>query len=137
LRSLQQRSAILDREDEEREGAMRPGKRERLEAIWRAVERQPGVRAGRVAGELGLARTSVMRALPAMEEAGLLLSEDAQGRLWPWTRHDPDHPHDAQLLLGCEAPSLRQRHDLRIRYLSSFIPIARHHSLSSARPILP
>jgi DNA-binding IclR family transcriptional regulator len=50
------------------------------------VEANPGMRAGRVARDLELHRTAVMRALPAMEEEGLLLSEDDQGRLWSWRR---------------------------------------------------
>ena len=58
----------------------------RLEAIWRTVEEKPGIKAGRVARELNLHRSSVARALPAMEKEGLLLSEDEQGRLWSWRR---------------------------------------------------
>jgi DNA-binding IclR family transcriptional regulator len=53
-------------------------------AIYREVEQEPGIKAGRVADKLGLHRTSVQRALPALDEAGLLLSEDKAGRLWPW-----------------------------------------------------
>jgi DNA-binding IclR family transcriptional regulator len=60
--------------------------RERLEAIWRTVEKEPGIKAGRVARELGLPRSSVMRALPSLEEEGMLLSQDRGGRLWPWGR---------------------------------------------------
>jgi Mn-dependent DtxR family transcriptional regulator len=65
---------------------MRTVKKERLEAIWDAVEREPGIRAGRVAHRLGVPRSSVTRALPALDGAGLLLSEDTKGRLWPWKR---------------------------------------------------
>ena len=65
---------------------MRRADRKRLEAIWQTVEQNPGIRTGRVARELGLHRSSVARALPAMEEEGLLLSEDRQGRLRPWGR---------------------------------------------------
>jgi Mn-dependent DtxR family transcriptional regulator len=57
-----------------------------LEAIWRTVEKEPGIKAARVAQELGLARSSVMRALPALEDEGLLLSQDRRGNLWPWGR---------------------------------------------------
>jgi Mn-dependent DtxR family transcriptional regulator len=60
--------------------------RGRLEAIWRTVEKEPGIKAGRVARELGLPRSSVTRALPSLEEEGLLLSQDRAGRLWPWGR---------------------------------------------------
>ncbi len=63
---------------------MRRADRERLEAIWQTVEGEPGIRAGGVAERLGIPRSSVTRALPAMEDEGLLLSEDHKGRLWPW-----------------------------------------------------
>jgi Mn-dependent DtxR family transcriptional regulator len=65
---------------------MRQSDRRRLEKIWQAVERQPGVKASDVAQELKLARSSVTRALPEMEARGLLLSEDDRGGLWPWGR---------------------------------------------------
>ena len=65
---------------------MRRADRERLEAIWRMVEEEPGIRAGRVAQKLGIPRSSVARALSALDGEGLLLSEDRKGRLWPWRR---------------------------------------------------
>jgi Mn-dependent DtxR family transcriptional regulator len=65
---------------------VRRADRRRLEAIWQTVEQSPGIRPGRVARELELHRSSVARALPTLEEEGLLLSEDGQGRLWPWGR---------------------------------------------------
>ena len=60
----------------------------RLEEIWRTVEENPGMKAGRVARELKLGRSSVARALPQMEAQGLLLSEDGRGGLWSWGRQD-------------------------------------------------
>lgn len=57
---------------------------QRIQDIWQAVEQQPGVLPARVAQQLGIHRSSVTRALPALEQAGKLLSEDGQGRLWPW-----------------------------------------------------
>jgi len=63
---------------------MRYADKKRLETIWQTVEREPGIRAGRVAKKLGIPRSSVMRALPSLENEGLLLSEDSKGRLWPW-----------------------------------------------------
>jgi len=47
---------------------MRRTDRERLEAIRQTVEQEPGIRPGRVARELGIPRSSVIRALPALEE---------------------------------------------------------------------
>ena len=63
---------------------MRRANEERVRAIWQAVEQEPGIRAGRVAAKLGVPRSSVSRALPALDEAGLLLSEDRRGGLWTW-----------------------------------------------------
>lgn len=60
---------------------MRCAKQERLEAIYRLVQQEPGIKPGRVARMLDIPRSSVMRALPSLEEQGLLLSEDTQGGL--------------------------------------------------------
>jgi Mn-dependent DtxR family transcriptional regulator len=59
---------------------------ERLEAIYQSVEDNPGERAGFIARLLNLSRSSVTRSLPAMDEHGYLLSEDDEGRLWPFRR---------------------------------------------------
>jgi Mn-dependent DtxR family transcriptional regulator len=63
---------------------VRQPSRKRLEAIWQVVEREPGLKPGQIARKLGIARSAVTRALPALEEAGLLLYEDDRGRLQPW-----------------------------------------------------
>ena len=63
----------------------RKQKHERIEAIYRTVEKYPGERPGFIARLLGLNRSEVTRALPAMEEQGLLLSEDERGGLWPFS----------------------------------------------------
>ena len=67
---------------------MRTTSRKRLRRIWRAVNREPGVRPAQVARRLGIPRSSVMRALPALDEAGWLLSEDERGGLWAWGRDE-------------------------------------------------
>jgi DNA-binding IclR family transcriptional regulator len=54
----------------------------RVEMIAQAVQSNPGKRAGYIAQKLGLSRSAVTRALPALEEAGILLAEDDQGRLF-------------------------------------------------------
>ncbi|MGA9347996.1 MAG: helix-turn-helix domain-containing protein [Anaerolineae bacterium] len=53
-----------------------------LEMIAQAVQNNPDKRAGFIARKLGLHRSSVMRVLPALEEAGILLAEDDHGRLF-------------------------------------------------------
>jgi DNA-binding IclR family transcriptional regulator len=58
--------------------------KDRLNQIYTQVEQHPGEHAGVIACLLGLNRSEVTRALPVMEEEGLLLSEDGQGRLWPY-----------------------------------------------------
>jgi Mn-dependent DtxR family transcriptional regulator len=65
---------------------MRHADEDRVRAIWQTVQRRPGIRPGRIARQLGVPRSSVTRALPALDEAGLLLSEDRRGGLWPWRR---------------------------------------------------
>jgi DNA-binding IclR family transcriptional regulator len=54
----------------------------RVEMIAQAVQGNPGKRAGYIAQKLGVPRSSVTRALPALEEAGILLAEDDRGRLF-------------------------------------------------------
>ncbi len=58
--------------------------RERTQQIASYVEEHPGVRAAEIARQLDLPRSSVTRALPALEDAGRLLYEDGRGRLWPF-----------------------------------------------------
>ena len=65
---------------------MRRAGKQRLQAIWEAVEKEPGLKPGRMAQRLGIPRSSIMRALPALEEQGYLISEDHKGQLWPWNR---------------------------------------------------
>ena len=65
---------------------MRYAAKKRLKAIWQTVEQEPGIRPGRVAEKLGIPRSSVTRALPALDDQGLLLYEDQKGGLWPWRR---------------------------------------------------
>ena len=58
----------------------------RLEGIYRKIEEHPGKRPGFVARILGLNRSEVTRALPAMEKRGFLISEDDRGGLWPYSQ---------------------------------------------------
>ncbi len=59
---------------------------ERLERIYRKIEEHPGERPGFLARLLEVNRSEVTRALPALEDRGLLVSEDERGRLWPFHR---------------------------------------------------
>jgi DNA-binding IclR family transcriptional regulator len=53
----------------------------RIEEIARYVEEHPRSKLIEIARELELHPSTVMRSLPALEEAGILLSEDDRGRL--------------------------------------------------------
>ena len=64
----------------------RPQKPERLRGIYRTINEHPGQRPGFLARLLGLNRSEVTRALPALEHNGLLVSEDERGGLWPFSR---------------------------------------------------
>lgn len=57
---------------------------ERLETLFGTINEYPGEKAGFFARLLGLNRSEVTRALPAMEEQGFLLYEDSKGGLWPF-----------------------------------------------------
>lgn len=64
----------------------RPANRDRLQKIYQAVDRHPGEKPAFLAGLLGLHRSDVTRALPALEEKGLYISEDERGGLWNFRR---------------------------------------------------
>jgi DNA-binding MarR family transcriptional regulator len=52
----------------------------------RIIHTRPGITAAELARELGVARSTITRRLPSMEEAGYLYSEDEKERLWPFDR---------------------------------------------------
>jgi len=52
----------------------------------RLIQQQPGIRPVEIAEQLGVARSTVTRRLPSLEEAGFLYSEDRRGGLWPFKR---------------------------------------------------
>ena len=51
------------------------------ETMAQLIEAQPGIRISELAARLGLERSTILRRLPALEEAGILLAEDPKGRL--------------------------------------------------------
>ncbi len=48
------------------------------------IEQQPGISASELARRLEVPTSTVTRRLPSMDEAGILLTEDDQGGLWPF-----------------------------------------------------
>jgi DNA-binding IclR family transcriptional regulator len=65
----------------------RPVNFNRMEQIFRKIEENPGKKAGFIARLLGLNRSEVTRALPALDGKGLLISEDGKGGLWPFCKN--------------------------------------------------
>lgn len=61
-------------------------KQTQLEEMDRLVREDPGIRPADLAKQLGVARSTVLRRLPSLEEAGYLYSEDECGGLWPFKR---------------------------------------------------
>jgi DNA-binding IclR family transcriptional regulator len=60
----------------------RRANQDRLAQYPELVAKYPdGVHPSQLARELGVPRSTVMRDLPTLEESGVLLAEDAQGRL--------------------------------------------------------
>ncbi|MGH2543617.1 MAG: winged helix-turn-helix domain-containing protein [Ardenticatenaceae bacterium] len=57
-----------------------------FEEMDRLIREQPGIRAAELAKQVGVARSTVQRRLPSLEEAGYLYWEDEQGGLWPMER---------------------------------------------------
>ena len=64
----------------------RPANYQRVEQIYRKIEEHPGKRPGFIARLLGLNRSEVTRALPSLQDKGLLISEDEGGGLWPFRK---------------------------------------------------
>jgi Mn-dependent DtxR family transcriptional regulator len=60
---------------------------EKIKSIYNKVQEHPGKKAGFIARLLGLNRSEVTRSFPALEDKGLLISEDEQGGLWPFKKN--------------------------------------------------
>ena len=61
-------------------------KRREFDRMDRIIRAQPGIRPAELARRLDVARSTVTRRLPSMEEAGYLYGEDERGGLWPFRR---------------------------------------------------
>ena len=56
------------------------------EEMDRMIQANPGIRLAELARLLEISRSTALRRLPGMEEAGFLYSEDEEGGLWPFKR---------------------------------------------------
>lgn len=53
-----------------------------FDAMDELIRKCPGIRPVAIARRLGVARSTITRRLPSLDEAGYLYSEDACGGLW-------------------------------------------------------
>ncbi len=63
-------------------------KRDEYETMAALIEAQPGIRASELAARLGVEKSTVLRRMPSLEDAGILLAEDEQGRLFMYKQKD-------------------------------------------------
>jgi len=61
-------------------------KRNEYEQMAALIREHPGITPADLARRLGVARSTVQRRLPALEELGYLLYEDRRGRLFFWRK---------------------------------------------------
>jgi len=59
-------------------------KQSEYQLMYELIQQYPGIRPAELARLLGVSRSTVLRRLPSLEEAGYLLYEDKSGRLWPF-----------------------------------------------------
>ncbi len=59
-------------------------KQDERELMDQTIQQNPGIQPAELARQLNVARSTVLRRLPSLEEAGYLYSEDEQGGLWPF-----------------------------------------------------
>ena len=62
----------------------RKANEQRIQDAARLVHNRPGKRSAEYAREMGCARETFNRLLVRMNDRGILLSEDREGRLWPF-----------------------------------------------------
>ena len=55
-----------------------------LDEMHNLIAQNPGITAAELAQPLGVAKSTVTRRLPSLEESGILLTEDKKGGLWPF-----------------------------------------------------
>lgn len=87
LRSLQHAPRMLEK-IQQRGAAMAfwSKKVAEFEKTDQVLNANPGIIPAELARKLDTHRSTILRRLPSMEEAGYLYSEDKRGRLWPFRK---------------------------------------------------
>lgn len=55
-----------------------------FEEVKEVIEQHPGISIRELARRLGVAASTIVRRLPSLNDAGILLWEDDEGGLWPF-----------------------------------------------------
>jgi DNA-binding Lrp family transcriptional regulator len=55
-----------------------------FEEVKEVIQQHPGISIRELARRLGVAASTIVRRLPSLNDAGILLSEDDDGGLWPF-----------------------------------------------------
>ena len=63
-------------------------KKNEFERMDEVIQDNPGISPAKLAKQLKAARSTILRRLPSVEEAGYLYYEDEKGGLWPFSRKD-------------------------------------------------
>ena len=56
----------------------------KFEEVQQIIEQHPGISIRELARQLGVAASTILRRLPSLNDAGILLWEDDDGGLWPF-----------------------------------------------------
>ena len=63
-------------------------KKDEFEVMDQTIQANPGISPAELAQRLKVARSTILRRLPSIEEVGYLYYEDEKGGLWPFKRKD-------------------------------------------------
>jgi DNA-binding transcriptional ArsR family regulator len=87
LRYLQHAASILGETHQHGGGSVAFWRKKRIQfdEMDRIIREEPGIRPAELARRLDVARSTVTRRLPSMEEAGYRYAEDEEGGLWPFS----------------------------------------------------
>jgi predicted transcriptional regulator len=61
-------------------------KKDDFETMDQLIQKRPGISSAELARQLKVQRSTIIRRLPSLEEAGYLYYEDDKGGLWPFGR---------------------------------------------------
>jgi DNA-binding IclR family transcriptional regulator len=57
-----------------------------LHELDQLIQQNPGIRPAELAKRMKVSRSTIIRTLPTLEEAGFHYFEDERGGLWPFTK---------------------------------------------------